>query len=219
MTEPLTDQPSDAREALLTDLAERALDAVQPEIDRLRTNLTTVFHQLKAAERGHRATLAGCCVMLGMPENTAEPDVFEAIRRLRADLVEMTGLHSNALAALYRDDVETDPHLPDLFADGLHGLYEWEDQPEPDQAPPELVDRCVRIVQPAFGKLTQERDSLSAELEQARAKIRAVEQARCWTNGDGKRFVFAEDLLAAVQLAPACSCAAEPVHQAGCPAA
>lgn len=51
MTEPLTTPPSDAREALLADLAERALNAVQPEIDRLRTNLTTVFHQLKAAER------------------------------------------------------------------------------------------------------------------------------------------------------------------------
>lgn len=51
MTEPLTTPPNDAREALLADLAERALGAVQPELDRLRTNLTTVFHQLKAAER------------------------------------------------------------------------------------------------------------------------------------------------------------------------
>ena len=47
----MTEPPSDAREALLAKLAERALDAVQPEIDRLRTNLTAVFHQLKAAER------------------------------------------------------------------------------------------------------------------------------------------------------------------------
>jgi hypothetical protein len=57
---------------------------------------------------------------------------------------------------------------------------------------------------------------LRAELEQARAKVRAVEQVRCWTNEDGKRFVFADDLLAAVEApAPARTCGARPVHQTG----
>lgn len=63
----------------------------------------------------------------------------------------------------------------------------------------------------------RDHERLSAELKQARAKIRAVEQARCWVNEDGKRFVFAEDILAAVQLTNlVCTCHAEPVHQAGC---
>jgi hypothetical protein len=63
----------------------------------------------------------------------------------------------------------------------------------------------------------RDHERLSAELKQARAKVRAVEQAHCWTNEDGKRFVFAEDLLAAVQLANlVCTCHAETVHQAEC---
>lgn len=65
----------------------------------------------------------------------------------------------------------------------------------------------------------RDHERLSAELKRARARIRAVEQAHCWTNEDGKRFVFADDLLAAVQLANlVCTCHAEPVHQAGCDA-
>src|SRR5207248_4542559 len=84
------------------------------------------------------------------------------IAEVEAQLAEMTRCRDSALRALCRDDVETDPHLPDLFADGLRGLYEWDDQPEPDQAPQELVDRCVQIVRPAFGKLTQQHDKARA---------------------------------------------------------
>lgn len=90
--------------------------------------------------------------------------LLDEIDRQRAALTEMTHCRDNALRALQRDDIDTDPHLPDLFADGLHGLYEWEDQPQPDQAPQALVDRCVQIVQPAFGKLAQ-------QLAEARATV------------------------------------------------
>jgi hypothetical protein len=120
------------------------------------------------------------------------------ILRLRALVTEMTRCRDNALAALYRDDVETDPHLPSVAADAITGMnFDWDDE----RVVQDIADTVARALQPEFGKLTQERDKLRAELEQARAKIRAVEQARCWTNEDGKRFVFAEDLLAAVQLA------------------
>lgn len=166
---------------------------------------------------------------------TDVPALLADNARLRADLTEMTRLHGNALAALYRDDIETDPHLPDLFADGLNGLYEWEDQPEPDQAPQELVDRCVRIIKPAFGKLTQERDRLRAELEQARAADAAVltvmehyRDANYSATGSAEpsRWTILGDLAVARSghvpeaiAATADPCRAEPVHQTGCPGA
>jgi hypothetical protein len=95
------------------------------------------------------------------------------IDQLTADLAEMTRCRDNALRALYRDDVETDPHLPDLFADGLHGLYDWEQEPEPDSAPQDLVDRCVQIMQPAFGKLTQQRDAFLIQRDNLRNMVLA----------------------------------------------
>jgi hypothetical protein len=42
------------------------------------------------------------------------------------------------------------------------------------------------------------RRPLIAELGEANARLRAVSTVKCWTDEDGRRFVFASDLLAAV---------------------
>lgn len=41
-------------------------------------------------------------------------------------------------------------------------------------------------------------NELRAENERLSAQVRRVELVRCWTNEDGKRFVFADDLGAAL---------------------
>lgn len=165
MTENLTDQQIALRATLEAALRAAAADCTPDCPAECRTHHPSLFAGGMTAG-GLAESIDGDIDAIA---HVAAIAIQGEITRLRALVAEMTRCRDNALAALYRDDVETDPHMPDLFADGLHGLYDWEDQPEPDSAPQELVDRCVRIVQPAFGKLTQERDSLRAELALARA--------------------------------------------------
>lgn len=78
----------------------------------------------------------------------------------------------------------------------------------------------------AAEKVLAEAMRVQAELEQAcadrdryRAQVEAVAEIRCWVNEDGKRFLFADDVRAALGLttaAPACACRAETVHRNGC---
>ena len=127
-------------------------------------------------------------------------ELFTDLQKAQRELAEMTRLRDNAVRALNRDDVDTDPHLPDLFADGLHGLYEWETQPEPDQAPAELVDRCVKIAQPALGKLTQQRDQargIAVALEQELATYTATALPWAHTMDDSDLHLFLDDLVCA----------------------
>lgn len=44
----------------------------------------------------------------------------------------------------------------------------------------------------AYDAAVEERDALAA-------KVRRVGHVRCWTNEDGKRFLFAEDVFAALE--------------------
>lgn len=73
--------PAALGQAIADELAEAAMAPV----------LAEATHRLKVANRSHLATLAGCCVMLGLPKDTAEPDVFEAIRRLRVESEQRLG--------------------------------------------------------------------------------------------------------------------------------
>jgi hypothetical protein len=87
--------------------------------------------------------------------------------QLRASLAEMTRCRDAAIRQARRDDIDVEPHLDDLFADGLHGLYEWTDQPQPDAAPDLLVNTCVALIRPVLAKLTEQRDQARAELATA----------------------------------------------------
>jgi hypothetical protein len=138
------------------------------------------------------------------------------ILRLRALVAEMTRCRDNALAALYRDDVETDPHLPSVAADAITGMnFDWDD----DRAVQDIADTVARALQPAFGKLTQERDKLRA----ADAAVLAVMEHYRDASGDASRWTILSDLAVArsghiPEAIAACSGGAEPVHQAGCDA-
>lgn len=46
------------------------------------------------------------------------------------------------------------------------------------------------------------REGLLAEVDRLKAQVRAVETVKCWTNEDGRRFVFAEDLAFALGYTP-----------------
>lgn len=45
-----------------------------------------------------------------------------------------------------------------------------------------------------------ERDALAVRLAAAERKVRAVELLHVWTNDDGKRFVFADELAVALEI-------------------
>lgn len=97
------------------------------------------------------------------------------IRRLRAALDEMTRCRDNALRALYRDDVETDIDLEEEIAAPFYGPgWNWD-----EGALTPVVREAAAAVRPAFAKLTQERDRLRAELEQARGTEPAVGPTPC----------------------------------------
>ena len=97
------------------------------------------------------------------------PALAAEVRRLRPALTEMTHCRDNALAALYRDDVETDIDLEETIAAPFYGPgWDWD---ESDLKP--VVREAADAVRPAFGKLTEERDRLRTELAASRATVLA----------------------------------------------
>jgi hypothetical protein len=143
-------------------------------------------------------------------------------------LAEMTRCRDNALADLYRDDVETDPHLPSVAADAITGMgFDWDD----DRVVQDIADTVASALQPAFGKLTQERDRLRIERDRLLAFANwTVRNTRPLTDihtaaltaidSPSTRAALVDLAAIAAEIAaPACTCHAEPVHQAGCPAA
>lgn len=60
----------------------------------------------------------------------------------------------------------------------------------------------VEVLQRQINKQASELDRLGARLNKAEAAIRAAETVKCWTNEDGRRFVFAEDLAYALGYTP-----------------
>lgn len=155
----------DAREALISDLAERALGAVQPEIDRLRANLTTVFHQLKAAER-------------------------EAEQRL-GELLYWEFEYRDAMDN-YKGEVA---HGKQLRA-------------ELDQLRTELADTQT------FRDFHQRSAAhIAGKRDLAEAAIASWDREEI--SGDAAVLIIKKAL--GTTSAPACTCRAEPVHQAGCP--
>jgi hypothetical protein len=52
----------------------------------------------------------------------------------------------------------------------------------------------------ARDRLIDERNLAHAVAESAQAKLRAVETLHVWTNEDGRRFVFADDLAVALRI-------------------
>ena len=95
--------------------------------------------------------------------------LLDEVRRLTADLDEMTHCRDNALRALYRDDVETDIDLEETIAAPFYGPgWDWDGS---DLKP--VVREAADAVRPAFGKLTEERDRLRTELAASRATVLA----------------------------------------------
>lgn len=100
--------------------------------------------------------------------------------RVRDERDEAFRCRDAAQRALYRDDIDTDVHLPDLIGDGLHGLAEWDTEPS-DQAPEWLINAIVDLVRPVLAKVTDERDrarriAVTLEQETARLEDEAAEQ-------------------------------------------
>lgn len=266
MTAPLSDQQLAAWASRLTEITEGPWLVADGEhgqpviyIERESSDGRTSALPLLA---GAAATEADVQFIAHSPERIAALLADNA--RLRALAAEMTRCRDNALSALHRDDVETDPHLPSVAADAITGMnFDWDDE----RVVQDIADTVAAALQPAFGKLTQERDRLRTELErqdgearfwefeyqeamdnykgesQQVGKLRAeLEQARTPIHDNATR---ALDYLAALDTShmstdaiglglhivamldgpgdptapPACTCAAEPVHQAGCPGA
>lgn len=98
------------------------------------------------------------------------PALVKEVRRLRPALDEMIHCRDNALRALYRDDVETDIDLEETIAAPFYGPgWNWDGS---DLKP--VVREAAEAVRPAFGKLTEERDRLRAELESVRRIVRRL---------------------------------------------
>lgn len=120
------------------------LDAIQTAIDTYRRHPSIGF---------------ACCT--AHPVADAGAALLAEVRRLSAALTEMTHCRDNALRALYRDDVETDIDLEETIAAPFYGPgWDWDDDGDMGR----VVREAVAAIRPAFGKLTQERDRLRAEL-------------------------------------------------------
>jgi hypothetical protein len=124
-----------------------------------------------AAYQQHPDIGFACCS--AHPAADAAAALVAEVRRLRPALDEMTHCRDNALAALYRDDVETDIDLEETIADPFHGPgWDW------DESDLKLVVReAADAVRPAFGKLTEERDRLRNELAAVAAFLDEQERA------------------------------------------
>jgi len=64
-----------------------------------------------------------------------------------------------------------------------------------------MSDDLAELVE-TLNRVTAERDAFRDERNEERKRIRRIEMLHYWTNEDGKRFVFADDLLSAVEGAP-----------------
>lgn len=62
----------------------------------------------------------------------------------------------------------------------------------------ERADRRTDLLMQKLARFNREVKTLTARAETAEAKVRRAETVKCWTNEDGKRFVFAEDLAVAL---------------------
>lgn len=88
------------------------------------------------------------------------PHLADEAEKLRAALDEMTHCRDNALRSLHRDDVETDIDLEETIATPFYGPgWDWD---EADLMT--VVREAVNAIRPAFGKLTEERDTLRTRL-------------------------------------------------------
>lgn len=65
-------------------------------------------------------------------------------------------------------------------------------------APAENVELALRLSNAANA-----RDAAEAKLAEAERKVRAVKLLHVWTNEDGKRFVFADELAVALEISDA----------------
>jgi hypothetical protein len=77
--------------------------------------------------------------------------------------------------------------VPALLAE-VEAAHRFEQSAEAEVA--QLVESLERV--------TEARDAFKDERNEARAKVRAVELVRCWTNEDGRRFMFVDDVAAAL---------------------
>jgi hypothetical protein len=60
--------------------------------------------------------------------------------------------------------------------------------------------QCIEDLARENTTLTADAERLRAAAHEAEDKVRRVALVRCWTNEDGKRFVFADDLVQALDL-------------------
>lgn len=120
---------------------------------------------------------AGYCWLVSPPRDEVE-QARKRIAELEAQLAEMTRLRDNALRALHRDDVETDIDLEETIAAPFYGPgWDWDERDLQ-----RVVREAADAVQPAFGKLTQQRDQarglvteLKAQRERRRMRLVAAE--------------------------------------------
>lgn len=167
------------------------LDLVR-EIHRLR-------HCVKTADRGHRAALAGTCTMLGIPVDTAEPDVFEAIRRMRAELEQARADRERLLAFANWTARNTYP-LTEVHAAALTAI----DSPSTRAA---LVDLAQVAAETAAA---DDDEWVRCSLPHCpNAERYQYAQQRGWTPQHMGTWHCTEH-------SPACTCGARPVHQTGC---
>ncbi len=92
-------------------------------------------------------------------------------RTLLRLLAEMTLCRDNAVRHAEREDVEIEFHLDEQLRDGLAGVAEWLDSPEPDHAPDWLIDAVVRVVRPELARLTEQRDAFAGALNAATSQF------------------------------------------------
>jgi hypothetical protein len=122
--------------------------------------------ETRAAYLDEYATLTDVPLQADADQLTGEdvPALLAEVRRLRAELDEMTHCRDSALRALYRDDVDTDIDLEETIGAPFYGPgWDWD---ENDLQ--RVVKEAADAVRAAFGKLTQQRDQAQAALEQIR---------------------------------------------------